>query len=70
MIHPTAGPSCAVKKNHKKTSVCGHMIINCMTMHTMDLNYGSFSSGLLCLGLTVTVFFSYGFIFLQFQIIP
>lgn len=37
-------------------------------MHRVDLNYGNFSSGILCPGLTIMVFF-YGFIFLLFQVV-
>lgn len=68
MIHPTAGPSCAVRKEKKKKTGCGHAIRNWMTMHRVDLNYGNFSSGILCPGLTIMVFF-YGFIFLLFQVV-
>lgn len=51
MIHPSAGPSSAVAGGaggaKKPLPGCGRAIRNWKIMHTMDLNYGNFSSGIL-----------------------
>lgn len=48
---------CSEGKPQKNTNpVCGHAIRNWITVHTVDLSYGSLSSDVLYFGLTATVF--------------